>query len=64
MMLLQSVVAKPHFAQKRCEASGFAVLKRCQNAFVKEVHYGLRQAKTDLHPFLTISGTRQRAIEQ
>jgi hypothetical protein len=41
-------MGKTYFAQKRSEASGFAVFKRSQNAFVKEVHYRLKQAKTDL----------------
>jgi hypothetical protein len=47
-MLLQSVMAETHFPQKRDEASGFAVSERSQNTFIKEVHYGLKQAKTDL----------------
>jgi hypothetical protein len=47
-MLLQSVMAKTHFAQKRREASGFALFQRSQDAFIKEAHYGLKQAKTDL----------------
>ena len=47
-MLLQSVMAKTHLAQKRGETSGFAVSERGQNAFVKEVHYKLKWAKTDL----------------
>jgi len=42
MMPLQSVVAKPRFAQKRREASGFALFQRSQNPFIKEVHYGLK----------------------
>ena len=47
-MLLQSVMAEAHFAQKRSETSRFAVFERSQNAFIKEVHYGFKQAKTDL----------------
>jgi hypothetical protein len=35
-------MAKTHFAQKRSETSGFAVFERSQNAFIKEVHYGLK----------------------
>jgi hypothetical protein len=60
-MLLQSVMAKTHFAQKRGEASGFAVFDRNQNAFIKKVHCRLKQAKTDLQPFLTIYLIRPRA---
>jgi hypothetical protein len=41
-------MAEAHFAQKRGEASGFAVFQRNQNAFIKEVHYRLKKAKTDL----------------
>jgi hypothetical protein len=41
-MLLQSVMAKAYFAQKRGETPGLAVFERNQNAFVKEVHYGLK----------------------
>jgi hypothetical protein len=41
-------MAKAHFVQKRSETSGFAIFERSQNAFIKEVHYGLKQAKTDL----------------
>jgi hypothetical protein len=40
-VLLQSVVGKAHFTQKRIEVSGFAVFERSQNAFIKEVHYRL-----------------------
>jgi hypothetical protein len=40
-MLLQSVMAEAHFAQKRNETSGFAISKRCQNTLVKEVHFKL-----------------------
>jgi hypothetical protein len=41
-MLLQSVMAEAHFAEKRGKTSGFAVAKHSQNPFVKEVHYGLK----------------------
>jgi hypothetical protein len=37
-MLLQSVMAETNFTQKRGETFGFAVFKRSQNAFIKEVH--------------------------
>lgn len=38
-VLLQSVMAKAHFAQKHGEASGFAVFERSLNVVVKEAHY-------------------------
>jgi hypothetical protein len=41
-MLLQSVMAEAHFAQKRGEASGFVVFERSQNTFVKEVRCGFK----------------------
>ena len=37
-VLLHSVMAKAHFAQKHGEASGFAVFERSQNVVVKEAH--------------------------
>jgi hypothetical protein len=40
-MLPQSVMAKTHFAQKHGETRGFAAFEHSQNAFAKEVHYGL-----------------------
>jgi hypothetical protein len=47
-MLLQSVMAKPHLPHKRSETSRFAIFERSQDAFIKKVHYRLKQAKTDL----------------
>jgi hypothetical protein len=61
-MLLQSVMAKTHFAQRRGEASGFAASERSQSPFIKKFHHTLKQAKTDLQPFLTVYGTGQRAF--
>jgi len=40
--LLQSVMAKAHFARKHGEASGLAVFELSQNVVVKEAHYRLK----------------------
>jgi hypothetical protein len=40
-VLLQSVMGKAYFTQKRIEVSGFAVFEGSQDAFIKEVHYRL-----------------------
>jgi hypothetical protein len=54
-------MGKAYFAQKLREASGFPVFKRGQNAFLKEAHHRLKQATTNLQPFLTIYLTPLRA---
>jgi hypothetical protein len=50
-MLLQSVMAKTHFAQKSRETSGFAVLKSRQTRSSKKPITGLNKQKQTYNHF-------------